>query len=55
MDDPVIERLDEALADARQKLAKARYDTLLAQIKLKQSVGALSLKDLEEINALLAR
>ena len=42
------------LADARQKLAKARYDTLLAQIKLKQAVGALSLKDLEEINALLA-
>ena len=41
------------LADAAQKLAKARYDTILAQVKLKQAVGVLSLKDLEEINALL--
>ena len=43
------------LADAAQKLAKARYDTILAQVKLKQAVGVLSLKDLEEINALLDR
>lgn len=43
------------LADARQKLAKARYDTIMAQVKLKSSVGALSEKDLAEINALLDR
>ena len=43
------------LADAQQKLAKARYDTLLAQVKLKAAVGVLSIKDLEEINALLDR
>lgn len=43
------------LADTQQKLAKARYDTILAQVKLKQAVGALSLKDIEEINALLER
>ncbi|GAB2896998.1 TolC family outer membrane protein [Uliginosibacterium flavum] len=43
------------LADAAQKLAKARYDTIMAQVKLKQSVGVLSIKDLEEVNALLDR
>ncbi|MBS1210973.1 MAG: channel protein TolC [Proteobacteria bacterium] len=41
------------LADTSQKLAKARYDTIMAQVKLKQAVGSLSMKDLEEINALL--
>jgi len=41
------------LADTSQKLAKARYDTIMSQVKLKQAVGNLSLKDLEEINALL--
>lgn len=43
------------LADTAQKLAKSRYDTIMAQVKLKQAVGSLSLKDLEEINALLER
>jgi outer membrane protein len=43
------------LADATQKLAKARYDTIMSQVKLKQAVGSLSIKDLEEINALLER
>lgn len=43
------------LADASQKLAKARYDTILAQVRLKQAVGSLSVKDLEEINTLLER
>ena len=43
------------LADTQQKLAKARYDTILAQVRLKQAVGALTLKDIEEINALLER
>lgn len=33
-------------------LAKARFDTLLAQLKLKASVGALSEADLEQINPL---
>ena len=41
------------LATTQQQLAKARYDTIMSQIKLKQAVGTLSLKDLEEINALL--
>lgn len=43
------------LADTQQKLAKARYDTILSQVKLKLAVGALTLKDIEEINALLER
>ena len=33
-------------------LAKARFDTLLAQLRLKASVGALSEADLERINPL---
>ena len=41
------------VADTTQKLAKARYDTLLSQVRLKQAAGALSLKDLDDINALL--
>lgn len=43
------------LATTRQQLAKARYDTIMAQVKLRQAVGTLSLKDLEEINALLEK
>lgn len=43
------------LADTAQKLARARYDAIIAQVRLKQAVGTLSLQDLEEINALLAR
>lgn len=41
------------LATTAQQLAKARYDTIMYQIKLKQAVGSLSIKDVEEINALL--
>lgn len=41
------------LADARQRLAKARYDTLLAQLRLKAAAGRLSEDDLAELNALL--
>lgn len=41
------------LANTRQQLAKARYDTIMAQVKLKLAVGTLSQQDLEEINALL--
>jgi outer membrane protein len=41
------------LFDTRQKLAKARFDTLVAQLKLKQAAGNLSEDDLAAINALL--
>lgn len=43
------------LADTQQKLAKARYDTIISQVRLKLAVGALTQKDIEEINALLER
>lgn len=43
------------VADTTQKLARARYDTILSQIRLKQAAGALSLKDLDDVNALLQR
>lgn len=36
----------------RRDLAKARFDTLLAQLKLKAAVGSLSEADLEQINPL---
>ncbi|MCL2644821.1 MAG: TolC family protein, partial [Betaproteobacteria bacterium] len=41
------------LADTVQKLARARYDTLLAQLRLKASVGSLGEEDVRAINALL--
>lgn len=41
------------LFDTQQKLAKARLDTLLAQLKLKAAAGTLSEADLAAINALL--
>lgn len=41
------------LYDTRQKLAKARLDTLLAQLKLKAAAGNLIEEDLAKINALL--
>jgi outer membrane protein len=41
------------LFDTRQKLAKARFDTLIAQLKLKAAAGNLTEEDLLEINALL--
>ena len=36
----------------KRDLAKARFDTLLSQLKLKAAVGALSESDLEQINPL---
>lgn len=42
------------LADTVQRLARARYDTLLAQLRLKAATGALNEDDLAQINALLA-
>ncbi len=41
------------LADAEQQLAKARYDTLIAQLRLKAAVGSLSEEDVAQLNALL--
>ncbi|MCX8086119.1 MAG: TolC family outer membrane protein [Rhodocyclaceae bacterium] len=41
------------LFDTKQKLAKARLETLLAQLRLKQAAGSLSEDDLAAINALL--
>jgi len=41
------------LAETLQKLARARYDTLLAQLRLKASVGTLNEEDVRAINALL--
>lgn len=43
------------LAQTRQDLAQARYDTLIAQLRLKAASGTLSEADLETINALLSR
>ncbi|MCL2875312.1 MAG: TolC family outer membrane protein [Betaproteobacteria bacterium] len=41
------------LADTVQKLARARYDTMLAQLRLKASVGSLGEEDVQALNALL--
>lgn len=41
------------LFDTRQKLAKARLDTLIAQLRLKAAAGTLTESDLAAINALL--
>jgi outer membrane protein len=41
------------LFDTLQKLAKARLDTLISQLKLKAAAGSLSENDLASINALL--
>ncbi|MEW6512811.1 MAG: TolC family outer membrane protein [Pseudomonadota bacterium] len=41
------------LFDTKQKLAKARLDTLIAQLKLKAAAGTLAEADLAAINALL--
>jgi outer membrane protein len=41
------------LADAVQQLARARYDTLLAQLRLKAAVGTLGEEDVRAVNALL--
>jgi len=41
------------LYDTLQKLSKARYDTLLAQLKLKAAAGTLGDEDIKAINGLL--
>ena len=40
------------LYDTKAKLAKARYDVVLATLKLKLASGVLSIQDLEAINRL---
>lgn len=42
------------LADTLQRLSRARYDTLLAQLRLKAAAGTLGEDDVRTINALLA-
>lgn len=41
------------LAETRQELARVRYDTLIAQLRLKAAAGTLTEQDLAVINALL--
>ncbi|WEN41197.1 Outer membrane protein TolC [Thauera sp. GDN1] len=41
------------LADTLQQLSRARYDTLLAQLRLKAAAGTLGEEDMQAINALL--
>src|SRR5690606_13774421 len=43
------------LAETREELARARYDTLLAQLRLKAAAGTLDESDLDAVNALLER
>ena len=43
------------LADTQRQLARARYDTLIAQLRLKAAAGTLSEEDVREVNALLAQ
>ncbi len=43
------------LADTLQQLSRARYDTLLAQLRLKAAAGTLGEEDVQAINALLTR
>ncbi len=43
------------LYTARRDLAKARYDALMASLKLRQVAGTLQLADLAAVNALLVR
>jgi len=45
----------QQLYSTRRDLAKARYDTLLAQLKLKAAAGSLGEDDVQAINALLAK
>ena len=41
------------LFDTQSKLAKARYDLLVTQLRLKQAVGTLTLNDLQRVNQYL--
>ncbi len=43
------------LADTRRQLASARYDTLIAKLRLKAAAGTLDEQDLETVNNLLSQ
>jgi len=43
---------EQQVYSTQRDLAKARFDTLLAQLKLKATVGALGEDDLQQVNAL---
>jgi outer membrane protein len=43
------------LYQTKRDLAKARYDVLLGQLKLRQASGTLKAEDLQSINALLQK
>ena len=45
----------QQVANARKDLAKSLYDTILAQLKLKQAVGRLNEEDLAAVNRLLSK
>ncbi len=45
----------QQLFSTRRDLAKARYDTLLAQLRLKAAAGSLGEDDVQAINALLGK
>ena len=47
-----LNHVDAYVEAAQRELAKARFDTLLSQLRLKASVGALGEADLEQINPL---
>lgn len=44
---------EQQVYTTRRDLAKARYDTLLAQLRLKAAVGALGDEDVQQVNTLL--
>lgn len=44
---------EQQLSSTRRDLAKARYDTLLAQLRLKSTVGALDDAAVEQVSALM--
>jgi len=43
------------LFSTKAKLAKARYDVLMGDLKLRQANGTLKAEDLQQLNALIAR
>jgi outer membrane protein len=43
------------LFQTKRDLAKARYDVLLGQLKLRQAAGVLKVEDLQKINDLLQK
>ncbi len=46
---------EQQLANTRRDLAKARYDTLMAGLRLKSAAGTLTEDDLKAVNAYLAK